>query len=108
MFYGSATTIKFWVQDYSSRSAVATISPLIWNHVVGTYNYASGASDGLVRIFLNGVFINSIAVSVGLTNSANVMEFGQMSNNTQNINGHLDDIRLYARQLTPTDVLSLY
>lgn len=77
----------------------------IWYHLVGTYDGTS------LKIFLNGVQDGSTSVS-GKTVAANtdLLYFGKMNNGSFPywVDGSIDDVRIYNRALSATEVQALY
>jgi hypothetical protein len=77
-----------------------------WINLVFTY-------DGSVaKLFENGIEINSVNASYILLNSSESLffgkEFSSNNNNARWFNGKLDDIAMYNRALTATEVQQLY
>lgn len=71
--------------------APTTISTLTWNH------FAITSTNGVLRIFLNGIVIHTEQITV--TNSPSKITVGcnSWNNPTQFINGYLDDLRVINR-----------
>ena len=94
----------FWADDYSSTGNVIAINR--WYHVVGTYDASTN-----FRIF----YRNGVAGDAGNT-AAN--DFSGGTNfyisgwghgaNIQKWNGFIDDVRVYNRALTPSEIKRLY
>jgi len=75
-----------------------------WYHVVGTY-------DGLtMKIFVNGVYENQKSKSLSLPNNTEDIYIGKHSNVSYPywINGKIDDICIYNRALSASEVDALY
>jgi hypothetical protein len=78
---------------------------LQWHHVLVSY-------DGIkVRSFINGVLVDSIARSGTLQTSNIPLRFGRRGgagyyNNW--FNGKIDDVAIYNRALTPSEITALY
>ena len=100
-FYNSGTEIRFFIEGYGVNVAFATIAPMQWNHVVGTWDGAT------VRIFVNGVEGTSDLFS-GTMTATNPMEIGRIGTDTYNINGLIDEVRIYNRALSTSTVQALY
>src|SRR3989344_5423391 len=106
-FYNSGTTVQFFVGNYNSDVATATITPTQWNHIVGTFDGKN------IRIFVNGV--EGTADSTTTTNlfsglvSTTPIEIGRMVNsNTYNINGHIDELMIFNISLSTEQIWNLY
>jgi hypothetical protein len=78
-----------------------------WYHIVGTYNPAGGSNN--MKIYVNGVLDNQ-ATKTGkpAANSQPLMIGAKSSAKGDFWQGQLDEIRLYGRALTATEVTSLY
>jgi uncharacterized protein (TIGR02145 family) len=110
--------------SYLSNYGVGTNSNLFfssWNHVVVVYNGNEPISDNRQRIYLNGVqqsnnyscqnCLNNIPTTSG--NILNHTTIGARYAGSQNalidpFKGKLDDIAIYNRALTPSEVTALY
>jgi len=73
-----------------------------WNHVVMVYNGAT------VSVFKNGVFVSSTPQTGNIVNTAVSVMIGQNGNSGEYFNGQIDDVRIYNRALTDTEVAELY
>ncbi len=100
-FYQSATEIRFFIQSFSANVASATLTPTNWNHVVGVWNGSS------IRIFINGVEGTSDSYS-GTMTTTDPLTLGRLFNNLYNINGLIDDTRVYNRALSVREIQQLY
>ncbi len=100
-FYQSSSQLRFFIESYIANVAVATISPQQWNHIVGTWNGTT------IQVYVNGTAGTSDTYSSTMTTS-NPLEFGRLGSDSFNINGKLDDIRIYNKTLTQSQINSLY
>ncbi|MFA5932493.1 MAG: DUF2341 domain-containing protein [Microgenomates group bacterium] len=75
-----------------------------WNHVVYT-----GDSTGL-KMYLNGSLVasNSTAYSGGAANTNNLLIGGSYFGTAEYMIGNIDEVRLYNRSLSATEVTALY
>ena len=117
---GTATDPSFCMNDESSggyecRSSSADLSSNTWYHVLVTYDGRGGASasDGL-RIYVNGARSDDTTLGGGsyvamenLTAGVTMADYGSDAQNWD-FNGRLDDVRIYNRALSPTEVSQLY
>lgn len=71
-----------------------------WNNVVITYDGTSVSS------YLNGAFIGSSNKTLNTLNS--LVRIGSRSNNTAYLNGKIDDIGIWNRAITPSEITNLY
>jgi len=72
-----------------------------WIHTVVT-----GDASGL-KIYYNGALDASNATAYGAPNTSEVLEFGRYAA-TEKFSGGLDDIRIYNRALTETEIQAIY
>lgn len=108
-------SMLFWINDdagdsYFYRHPTDTIAANEWIHWAGTY-------DGTdINIYKNGVLLGSAsAPGVTISGGASVLTMGVRAfqppysgGNAGNTDGDLDDVRLYDRALTATEVQALY
>lgn len=74
----------------------------VWALIAVTYDGSN------IRFYGNGVLRNTIEYVGGIGNSAIAARFGTNHNNDRNFNGRIDDIRIYNRVLTDSEVYQLY
>ena len=77
---------------------------LTWTHIVGTYDGDS------IRLFINGVNVNSQKKSgkLGYTDSTLRIGLGIPGSSLQYFKGWIDDVRIYNRVLTQTEIDLLF
>ncbi len=74
-----------------------------WVHVVGTYDGAT------VRIYINGVLQAATQSIAGpLDGGSGVTVIGSLGSSAYRMNGKIDEVRLYNRALSQSDVSALY
>lgn len=100
-FYNSASQVRFFIENYAANVAVASINPQEWNHIVGTWDGTT------IRIYVNGVEGASDAYA-GTITSSHPFEIGRLGGNAFNLDGKLDDVRIYNRVLSLAEVKALY
>ena len=83
-----------------SREASASINPLQWNHVAGTYD------GNTIRIYVNGVEGTSDTYS-GSVDRGERLRIGRCNSNSDTINGLVDDVRIYDRVLSTEEIGTL-
>ncbi len=101
VWYDSASTIKFYVGNYATNFASATISPQQWNHVAGTWDGTT------LKIYVNGVLGTNGSKSGAQTATTQALATRGFSD-AFNINGLMDDLRMYSRALSPEEIKALY
>jgi hypothetical protein len=100
-FFNSASEIRFFIEGWSTNVAFATINPQQWNHVVGVWDGTT------IQIYVNGVAGTSDTYSGTMTTS-NPFEIGRLGTDAFNIDGQIDDVRIYNRALSLAEVKALY
>lgn len=77
---------------------------LNWTHVIISYH------SGIQYLYVNGQLLNSRVVSLPINfGGGDTLMFGASDfNNGQPLNGNLDDIRIYGRALSHSEILALY
>jgi len=79
-----------------------------WYHIIGRYN----SNIGVLDVFVNGIFIESFESDGQATQSDHRDVYIANSNNvhsaSRNFIGLIDDIRIYDRILTDTEIEALY
>ncbi len=101
--------------DKRPTQQIAVQSPLSleagqWYHVVGTMDMLS-ARTRTMRLYINGVLVSEIQTPEAVEYSTNGMwtTLGAVENGGwQNLDGEIDDVRIYDRALTPEQVQALY
>ena len=91
----------------SVSAETVIIDTINWHHIVGIYD----GTNSVVKIFMNGNLLDSASIPAGVniashTGSALIGRQSQLSANF--FNGKLDDIGIWNRALTQTEVSSLY
>jgi hypothetical protein len=108
-----AGTYRLFVREPSGGAVVApsSIGPNgTWQHVVAVYSrtlsrmkiYVNTAEVGSGNAFTSGLLANSHDVSIGARKNT------ASANYDLNVNAVMDDVRIYARALTPRDIAALY
>ena len=104
----NGTAFRFRLRTGSSTTTLdgGTLPLTTWSHVVATYDGA------MMRLFVNGVQVGSVAKSGALATSASVpVSIGRNPTGTAGanyFNGAIDDLRIFTRALTPAEVTALY
>ncbi len=95
---------RFWVGGGASLSGPSSAEPYTdtdWHHVVGILE------GGVAKIYVDGAFNNQVGSGLTVADSGQYAFIGrQYSNYTQGrfFNGDIDDVRIYSRALTATQV----
>lgn len=107
MYYDSGGTINLQTAGGANSFTSGYLGDGNWHHVALTYDQSAG---GTVSVYVDGTLSSSQANSSSWTwPSAEEIELGR-SHDTywQNFNGLMDDVRIYNRILTATEVGSVY
>ena len=108
--FGNA--FRFFVRGASGAPVIAQ-SPVppddTWQHVVAVYSRTLNR----MKLYVNKTEVGSIApLATDLLANAHEVSLGarqlSMAGYDLNFNGVMDDVRIYARALTPADVTALY
>ncbi len=98
------TSIKFYINEGQFGSALSFDGALNkWYHIVGTYDRQ------YVRVYVNGVggtpYANTSSIN---TNTYNVAIGSRPGGGSYNFNGLIDEVRIYNRALSPTEISAIY
>jgi hypothetical protein len=74
----------------------------LWHHTVVTYDGST------LRIYLDNTEVVSASRSLNTTNNGTFLIGDRVGQNTHNMNGLIDDVRVYDRALRIDEVEALY
>lgn len=100
----SALTVRFDAASPTDYSSGTSLNNGQWYHVVVTRNYQTGKTI----LYLNGQQDSTWTFSVGTPNTTGGIGIGAYYGGNWAIDGKLDDVRLYNRELSPKEVRDLY
>lgn len=83
-------------------SSMNSWTPGNWYYVVGTYDGST------IKLFINGVLANSNAATGTITDYGKDLYIGRFGNFDYHLPGLIDDVRIYNRALTDTEILDYY
>ena len=100
---GTTTDLRFLVYDGNSVSGTATATDVIdvgtWQYICGSYN-----GSGTIKLFVDGVLEGTqtgiTMQDVDLTSNY----IGKSNWDTAYFDGHIDDVRVYNRALSTTEI----
>lgn len=78
----------------------SVLSTTAWTHVTGTYDGSQ------LRLYINGAQVGSANLSGNLATSTGVLRIGGNGMWGEYFGGLMDDLRIYNRALTPTEISS--
>jgi hypothetical protein len=81
-----------------SAAGTAQLPVNTWSHLAATYDATT------LRLYVNGVQVGSRAVSGALLTSTGALRIGGNSIWGEFFQGRIDEIRIYNRALTPTEI----
>lgn len=84
--------------------STSTINNGAWHHCVATRQQATGA----INLYVDGVLQTSGVASKNTLNSSARLLFGAIASGGGYFNGSLDDVQIFSRTLTASEVASLY
>jgi hypothetical protein len=91
---------------FAINSSGGAVPDSKWTHVAFTYDGSN------MRLYVNGVQNNSVAQTTDPGTPASfgtyIASMGAASGATYTFNGNLDDLRLYSRALSASEILQLY
>jgi hypothetical protein len=96
LYFGTGNGAASWA------TISAPISTNRWYHAVGVRD-----SSGILHLYLNGVAVGT-PVNAGLGYLSSVGEFGDGYLYTTWLNALIDDVRVYNRALTATQIAAMY
>jgi hypothetical protein len=94
----------FEASDGSYNAVQSTTIPVAgtWYHVVGVYDGATS------NIYINGVLENTVSDTGSITYNSDNLFIGQNGSNGERFNGVVDEVRIYNRALSESEVKQLY
>jgi len=111
IFYNTGKLCMF-VTNYASSKAcapfTASSNPSDIHLVTGTYDFNSDQNQRKVKIYIDGQEKNSAVYKTGIDQNGNDLFIGRGSGGNYYWNGIIDDLRIYNRALTTTEVQDLY
>jgi hypothetical protein len=92
--------------ETSVQSSSGTCIPNTWQHLTGVYD----SSDTKLRLYINGVLANTSGAVSGSDTSTltDRLSMGIGAVNTVFTKGAMDDVRIYSRALSASEVKQLY
>ena len=104
LYWTSSTGIRFWLNSYSVNYASGSVADATtWNHIVGTWTTTQQP-----KIYANGTLGTSTGGGPTSQSGTSVqLSIGRLFSDTYNINGRLDDIRIFNRVITSGEISSL-
>ena len=97
-------TFTFWVANAGTGTACdgGSWTPDNWYHLAGTYD------GSFVRLYVNGVLIDSQAASGNLSDYGRDLYIGRFSNSSFSTPGVVDEVSIYSRALASSEIAAIY
>jgi len=110
-FIQSNGTLRFHVygidETYNALVSTFVLNKNQWYHVVASYDGTTGSDSQ--KLYIDGVLDNSnAATSTGYNEEDNVFTIGAQEGGTNPFEGKIDEVRIYSRVLTETEISNLY
>ena len=108
---GTATTssrpfVRF--NQLASPADVFRVSAVSTYPIDGTWMHVAATYDGTtIRLYINGVEEGSIVANVAIATNSLPLSIGAESNGARALQGAMDDIRLYSRALSASEISAL-
>lgn len=99
---GSGTHVLFFDNIHFNIVSVATIPLNDWTHVAVTIN------SSVASIYINGLLDGTWTVANPLSTSATNLFLATYSDLAAKFNGLIDEVRIYTRSLTASDIMAVY
>src|SRR5205823_11502039 len=90
---------------YTNLSWAGNIADGLWHHLAFSYD----GVGGYIRIYVDGAEVANLNAGTGyVTSTTQPLYLGRDPSGGRNFGGTMDDPRVYARVLTPTEIAGLY
>lgn len=101
---GTKVVFKFVDSKPWDCTSTFTLSANTWYHVAATFN----DSTDTVKLYLNGALRDTIACDGTMIVNSEPLYLGRDTGTSSMFAGRLDEVRLYNKALSDTEVLSIY
>jgi hypothetical protein len=82
----------------------STVPEGLWTYVTGVYDY----DEGKIRVFINGSLDNEMEILFSITDTERYIEIGRHHDCLYYFLGDIDEIRIYNRALSESEIQTLY
>jgi hypothetical protein len=90
--------VRVMTQSDGNASSPTALPLNAWSHLAATYD------GSMLRLFVNGVQVASAAYTGSLSTSTNPLRIGGNSGFGEYFAGVIDEVRIYYRALTPSEI----
>ncbi len=103
-YLGSSNDINFYINHFNNSKVSGTVSLNAWSLVVATFD------NSILSLYLDGQLANVITLSSDISHSSSVLQIGKGSGNpgVYYWKGIIDDVRIYNRTLSDTEIMAFY
>ena len=106
LFYVGPNSYRliFWFGDTDPHSyGYYILTPNVWTHVVGTYDKDGG--DNNYKVYINGELHHQYTLTGAIGVDSSPLCVGRMGSAADRfLNGLIDELRIYNRALSPTEI----
>lgn len=102
LYIDTSGILKFYSNDIGDISSNTVVDNNNWHHVVVTYDGSN------MKFYVDKVLKNSPAASGTVADETETMRLGSLVDGTLPYNGLLDEVRIFNRALTQTEIKYLY
>ncbi len=102
---GTCCGAQFYIRNGTSPIQFESVSPMpiaSWVHIVGTYDGTN------LRLYQNNILMGSFTGNVDLSSLIEDLFFGREGINNRFFKGYIDDVFIYNRALTPSEIQQLF
>ena len=106
MHYQGATAVFGFYPNFNNVSSKSNVQDSQWHHVVGTLSKSN--SGYLYSIYVDGKLENTNTGTMGLAATSKGWAIGARYDGTYGYRGLVEDVRIYDRALSPSEVQAIY
>lgn len=98
----NTTTIEYGAQNVGKAFTISTINNSTWYHLATVHDGTS------VELYLNGSSLGTQTIPAVPSTAGNSFNIGRFTTGSYYWNGYLDEVALYNRALTSSDITNIY
>ena len=110
LYLSSGGTAYYTLTGLTATAQTSTVvTAATWTHIMIVYDSTVG-TNGTVYVYKNGAVTNTVTATAGSSTLASnaAAYIGSSSTPNNYFNGRIDDVRVYNRVLSATEVLQIY
>jgi putative IMPACT (imprinted ancient) family translation regulator len=98
----ASTSFSYNIYTSANNSRTSdTVTANEWAHLAATYDGTT------ITYYLNGVSVATVAQTADLSQTSSAWQIGAHGHSNEYFQGYVDDVRLYSRVLTSTEIASI-